>query len=161
MSPRHGAWIGWMAWELLPAAPHPDLARARSSLTSFPEALAQQGSVRAYAQDSFSPGSRPCQEGGQHPPGRLQGRTRAQRPQGLSVHAHTLALRLWQALPSAAARWVLAERPGQAESISCSPGLDSGSERASPGGPPAPVMTTACPPMLPLSQGLPLSWAVL
>lgn len=96
--------------------PCPDLAQAGASLAFFPEALAQQVSVRACAQGSFSPGPRPCQEDTSPGPRGSREGPEPSRPQGLPC-SRSPFLCLWQALPQnsiPAAGWVLAEEPGQA-----------------------------------------------
>lgn len=98
---------------LLPPTPTPDLAQAGSSLAFFPEAWLSEGMCQSSSQ-----GPRLCQEDTSPGPRGSREGQEPSRPQGLPC-AHSPTLCLWQALPKnhslAAAGWVLAEKPGQAE----------------------------------------------
>ena len=89
---RHGTGVGgWTAWELLPSAPTPGLAQARSCL-SFPEALTQQGPLSAHAQGSFSQGPGHARKAPCTCPAGCQGEARAQPSSGAPTHMLTLSL---------------------------------------------------------------------
>lgn len=90
---RRGTGVGGRTvWEVLPSASTPGLAQARSCLSFFPEALAQQGSLRAHAQGSFSQGPGHVRKAASTCPAGCQEEAGAQPSSGAPTHMLALSL---------------------------------------------------------------------